>query len=98
LRITKLAKLFRQPASDKKRREELLMYASGISAQTGCLNPARKFKDIEEQLRSLGGKSVPLRFVDNVQDGEDVTGLLDDLQEALNDYMVRSWSRPSPTC
>ena len=31
-----------------------------------------------------------LRVVDNDQDGEDVSGLLEDLQEAINDYMVRS--------
>ena len=30
-----------------------------------------------------------LRLVDNAQDGEDVSGLLEDLQEAVNDYMVR---------
>ena len=37
---------------------------------------------------TLGGKSTPLRFVDNAQDSEDVNGLLEDLQEAVNDYMV----------
>ena len=37
---------------------------------------------------SLGGKSVPLRFLDNAQDGDDVNGLLEDLEEAVNDYMV----------
>ena len=33
---------------------------------------------------------VPLRYLDNVQDGEDVGGLLEDLQEAVNDYLVCS--------
>ena len=61
-----------------------------VSVQTGCLNLHSKLKDIEEQLRSLHEKPVPLRIIDNVQDGEDVTGLLEDLQEAVNDYMVRS--------
>ena len=37
---------------------------------------------------SLGGKSAPLRFLDNAQDTEDVNGLLEDLQEAISDYMV----------
>ena len=31
---------------------------------------------------------MALRYLDNVQDTEDVNGLLEDLQEALNDYMV----------
>ena len=61
-----------------------------VSVQTGCLNSPSKLKDIEEQLRLLNEKPVPLRIIDNVQDGEDVTGLLEDLQEAVNDYMVRS--------
>lgn len=60
-----------------------------VSVQAGCLCPPRKLKDIEEQLTSLGEKSVPLRYLDNAQDGEDVNGLLEDLQEAVNDYMVR---------
>ena len=62
-----------------------------ISVQTICLNLPRKLQSIEGQLRSLRGKSASLRFLDNAQDGEDVRGLLEDLQEAVNDYMVRSW-------
>jgi len=66
-----------------------------VSVQTGCLNPPRKLEDIKEQLESLHGKSVPLRYLDNVQDGEDVSGLLEDLQEVVNDYMVCSRLRRS---
>ena len=58
--------------------------------QTRRSNPSSKLKDIEEQVRSLHGKSVLLRFTDSVQDSEDVNGLLEDLREAVNDYMVRS--------
>ena len=47
-----------------------------------------KLKEIEGELLSLGGKSMSLRYLDSVQDGEDVNGLLEDLQEAVNDYMV----------
>jgi len=61
-----------------------------VSVQTGCLNPPSKLGEIEERLGSLDGKSVPLRYLDSVQDSEDVSGLLEDLQEAVNDYMVRS--------
>ena len=60
-----------------------------VSVWTRCLNPPSKLKDIEERLLPLGGKSAPLRYLDNVQDSEDVSGLLEDLQEAVNDYMVR---------
>ena len=62
-----------------------------VFVQTRCLNVPRKLQNIERQLRSLRGKSASLRFLDNAQDGEDVRGLLEDLQEAVNDYMVRSW-------
>ena len=61
-----------------------------VSIQTGRSNPPRKLKDIEERLQSLHGKPVLLRLVDNAQDSEDVSGLLEDLQEAVNDYMVCS--------
>lgn len=61
-----------------------------VSIQGGCLNPPSTLKNIEEELRSLGEKSATLRYLDDVQDGEDVSGLLEDLQEAVNDYMVRS--------
>ena len=46
-------------------------------------------KTIGETLESLDEKSAPLRFIDHVQDKEEVSGLLDDLQEAINDYQVR---------
>ena len=56
------------------------------------LNPSpSKLKWIEERLRTLHGKPVLLRLVDNAQDGEDVSGLLEDLQEAVNGYMVCLW-------
>ena len=61
-----------------------------VLVQTGCLYLPSKFKDIEEQLRSLQEKPLPLQYLDNDQDRADVDGLLGDLQEAMNDYMVRS--------
>lgn len=61
-----------------------------VFIRTRCLNPPSRLKGIDEQLRSLYGKSVVARVVDNDQDGEDASGLLEDLQEAVNDYMVRS--------
>ena len=54
------------------------------------LTPPSKLEAVEEQLRPLSGKSAPLRYLDNSQDSEDVNGLLEDLQEAVNNYMVRS--------
>jgi len=60
-----------------------------IPVQTGCLNPPSKLEDVEEQLQSLRGESALLRFVDNAQAGEDVNRILEDIQEAVNDYMVR---------
>ena len=61
-----------------------------ISIQTGCSKPLRKLKDIEDRLRSLDGNPALLRLAHNAQDSEDVNGLLEDLREAVNDYMVRS--------
>ena len=61
-----------------------------ISFRTIYLSPPSKLKAIEGQLLSLHGKSVVLRLADNVQDSEDVNGLLEDLQEAVGNYMVCS--------
>ena len=61
-----------------------------VSVRTGCSNSPSELKNIEEQLLSLSGKSLAQRCLDDVQDSEDVSGLLEDLQEAVNDYMVRS--------
>ena len=61
-----------------------------VSILTGCLNPSSKLKGIGERVQTLDGKSAPLRYLDNAQDSEDVNGLLEDLQEAVNDYLVRS--------
>ena len=61
-----------------------------VSIWTGCLNPPSKLEGIKAQLGLLGGKSTALQFFDNTQDNEDVSGLLEDLQEAINDYMVCS--------
>ena len=47
-----------------------------------------KLKTTEETLQSLYEKSALIRFTDHVQDNEDVSGLLEDLQEAINDYQV----------
>ena len=59
-----------------------------ISIQTGCSNPPRELEGIEERSRPLGGKPAHLRLTDNGQDGEGVNRLLEDLREAVHDYMV----------
>ena len=61
-----------------------------VSTRIGYSNPPSKLKNIEEQLLLLSRKSVAQRCLDDVQDSEDVSGLLEDLQEAINDYMVCS--------
>ena len=58
---------------------------------TRYLNSPSKLKDIEEQLWVLGRKSVALRYHSDVQDNEDVSRLLEKLQELVNDYMVCLW-------
>ena len=86
-----LEKLFEQARSDEegtKLHDALLTYVGGFCSSFGIYNDFSKLKGIEEQLVSLGGKSAPLRFLDSAQDSEDVNGLLEDLQEAINDYMV----------
>ena len=61
-----------------------------IPVETWRLNPPSKLENLEEQLQSLRGESALLQLVNNVQGDEDVDRLLEDLQEAIDDYMVRS--------
>ncbi|KAF9786263.1 hypothetical protein BJ322DRAFT_775760 [Thelephora terrestris] len=74
-RIGVLEEVFGKPTRDeaeKNRRKELLT----------------KLTATEETLQSLTQKSALLRFTDHVQDNEDVSGLLEDLREAINDYQM----------
>ena len=54
-----------------------------VSVWIGCLNPPSTLKEMEALLQSLGEESAPLGFTDVVRD------VLEDLQKAINDYMVR---------
>ena len=66
-----------------------------MSIHTWCLEASSTFKTIGEKLLLLDQKSAFLRFTDHVQDNEEVSGLLEDLREAIDDYQVRS---PLGTC
>ena len=46
------------------------------------------FKDIGEKLLPLSEKPGLRRLADHIQDDEDVSGLLEDLQESISDYQV----------
>jgi len=76
----------------KRKKDSVKVYQcmQVVSVQAELSNPPSKLEDIEEQLRSLLEKSALLRFANNVQNSRNVSGLLEDLQEAFNDYMVRS--------
>ena len=60
-----------------------------VSVQAGYSHPPSKLKDIEERSRPLREKFVLLRFVDSAEDSKDVSGLLEDIREAVGSYMVR---------
>ncbi|KAF9643639.1 hypothetical protein BDM02DRAFT_3123137 [Thelephora ganbajun] len=48
----------------------------------------RKFRGIERQLRSLSERSMLQRLADHVQDEEEVSGLMEDVQEVIFDYQM----------
>jgi len=50
--------------------------------------PFSKFKDIEGQLRLISEKPGLRRFAEHAQDDEEISGLLEGLQEAISDYQV----------
>ena len=59
-----------------------------ISVQAQYSHLFSGLKVIKDQLVPLSEKPVSLQILDNVQDGEDINGLLEDLQEAVRNYMV----------
>ncbi|KAF8493168.1 hypothetical protein F5888DRAFT_1908745 [Russula emetica] len=74
-RIAALEVIFGAPAGDvveEKRRNGLLL----------------KLEEIEKQLKPLCEKSSLQRFAEHVQDDEEISGFLEDLQEAIGDYQM----------
>jgi hypothetical protein len=69
-----------------------------ISIQPKHSQLLRKFKAIEETLGSFPEKSLISRIADHVKDNEDVSGLLEDVREAINDYQVCLQSQHPPRC
>ena len=94
-RIVALEERFNSRPSDvaeQRRRDELIRYAT-VPPTSQCSFPLSNLEAIEEQLRPLSGKQEPPRLDDRVQVSEDVSQLLEDLQEAIFDYQVRSRSQ-----
>lgn len=58
------------------------------SIQTGCSSPPSKLRDIGGQLQLLHRKSALLQPTNSVQDSEEVSRLLEDLQDTIDNYMV----------
>ena len=59
-----------------------------------CSYPSSKLNVIGEQLRLLSENQGLPRLTDHVQDDDDLFRCLDDLQEAILDYRVRSQPQP----
>jgi len=91
-RITTLGAIFATPPGDvaeQRRRNELTRYAvAPPPSPFPVLISSSKLKGIEGALRSLYGKPEMRRLVDHVHDDEDVSTLLEDLQEAVSHYQV----------
>ena len=58
-----------------------------------CSFPPSKLNKIEERLRPSSEKLESSQLVDHVRNDEDVFWNLEDLQEAIFDYRVRSRSQ-----
>ena len=60
-----------------------------VSVQVGYSHLPSKLKDIEKRSGPLRDKFVFLRYLDSVQDSKDVSGFVENIREAIEDYMVR---------
>ena len=66
------------------------MVRGHYSSLTPCSFPISKLDSIREQLRLFSEKPGLLRPADHAQASEDAFQLLEDTQEAILDYQVRS--------
>ena len=78
--------------ADQRRRDDLIRYVT-VLLYSRCSFPSSKLDGVGEQLRLLTEKSGLLQLTDCVQDDGDLFRLLDDLQEAILYYQVRSQPR-----
>ena len=92
-RIVVLESCFDSRPSDvaeQRRRDDLIRCGPLFLLYFLCSFPPRKLEAIEEQLRLFSEKSGLLLSADNVQASKDAFRLLEDIQEAILDYQVRS--------
>ena len=75
--------------TDQKHQFESIRYVAVI-LYSRCSFPSSKLDDIRERLRLLSEKQGLPQLTDCVQDDDDLFRCLDDLQEAIFDYRVRS--------
>ena len=75
--------------TDQRRRNKLIEYVTDF-LYSRCSFLSSKLSAIEEQLRLLSGKQGLPWLTDHVQDDGDLLRSLEDLQEAILGYRVRS--------
>ena len=78
--------------ADQRRRDDLIRYVT-VLLYSHFSFPSSKLDVVGEQLRLLAEKPGFSRLTDHVQDNDDWFRLLDDLQEAILNYQVRSQPR-----
>ena len=79
--------------ADQRRRFESIQYVAVLLYSRRSF-PSSKFNVIGGQLRLLSEKRGLPQPTDHVQEDDDLFRSLDDLQEAILDYRVRSQSQP----
>ena len=92
-RIVALESCFDSRPSDvaeQRRRDDLIRYGTTIPPLLPVLIPPRKLEAVEKQLRLFSEKSGLLLPADHVQASEDAFRILEDVQEAILDYQVRT--------
>ena len=75
--------------ADQRRRDELIRYVT-VLLYSRCSFPSSKLDVIGGQLRSLAEKPGLPQLTDHVQDNDDLFRPLENLQEAILNYKVRS--------
>ena len=76
--------------AEQRRRDELIQYVTMLTSYGTALTPSSQLRRFEEQLRSWFKEQESQGLTDHAQGDSGVFGRLEDIQEAILNYQVRS--------
>ena len=83
--------------AEQRRRDELIQYATMLTSYDTALTLSSQLRRFGEQLWSWFGRQQSQGLAGHVEHNDGAFDLLEDVQEAVLNYQVRSWPATSPS-